>query len=185
MYKSIIKPPLVLALISAVIALLLSLTYNLAGIGELGKTIPQEQLKEIMPLVMPSATELVYKKVSLEDTKLLGVYSDNGGSGTVIHMLGDGYAGKGTMKLMVGFDKDGNVTGVHVLENGETPQVGTKALTPEFLSQFIGKSGELTAAKDSSGDIDAVAGATVTSKSITKSVSTAYTLYEAVKGEVQ
>lgn len=185
MFKTIIKPALVLALISGVIALLLSLTYTLGGIGELGKTVPPEQLKEVMPIVLPSATGLSYKKVGFESSNLLGVYLDDGGSGTVIHMLGDGYGGSDTMKLMVGFDKAGLVTGVSVLENTETPQVGTKALTPEFLSQFIGKSGKLTAAKDGSGDIDAIAGATISSKAITDSVSAAFELYEAVKGEVQ
>lgn len=72
------------------------------------------------------------------------------------------------LKLMVGIDTEGTVTGVTVLSSNETPGLGARA--EEVLSpQFKGKSGELALSKNG-GEIDAITGATITSTAVTNAV---------------
>lgn len=182
MFKDIIKPTLVLIVICAVVSGLLAFTYNAAGIGELGNGLSADELSEYAPQTMPNATKLTKVNVSVEDAALLGVYKDEGNAGAAFHVVTKGYGGE--LKLLVGIDNEGAITGVSVTHSMETNGVGTRALTAEFLSNFVGKSESVSVQKDDTGDIDAIAGATVTSKALGAGVNTALNMYEQVKGEL-
>ena len=66
--------------------------------------------------------------------------------------------------------QDGGVTGVVVRDLHETYGLGREALTDTaFLGQFLGTAGEASVGKD----IEALTGATVTSKAIAKGVNSA------------
>ena len=84
----------------------------------------------------------------------------------------------GTLKVMVGFDKDGNVYGYSILESNETPGLGAKAdkwFQKGSKGQIIGKSPatELKVTKDK-GDVDAITGSTITSRAFLRCVNKAY-----------
>lgn len=65
--------------------------------------------------------------------------------------------------MMVGVDLDGLVTGVSIVKMTETPGFGTRATSESwFLSQFAGQS----AAVELGNGVDALSGATVTSRAI-------------------
>lgn len=82
----------------------------------------------------------------------------------------------GTIQIMTGFDKELKVTGVEILSIDDTPGLGMNAKKAEFRQQFVGKTGELTVSKQASADneIQALTGATITSKAVTRCVSAAY-----------
>lgn len=181
MYKEIIKPTLVLVIISSIISGALALAYNLTGVGELGKTIPANELSAYISEVLPQGEKLVSKKVAVEDPNLLGVYGDIGKKGAAIHVLTKGYGGE--MKVLVGLDMDGKVTGIKILDTLETPNIGSKIETPEFLQKYVGKSKEVAIKKDG-GEIDGIAGATISSRALTKAVNTAFDVFDKVKGEL-
>lgn len=183
MFKNIIKPTIVLCIICVVVSGLLAFTYNAAGISELGTGLSSEQLNEFMPQVLPSGTKLSSVKVSFEDTSLLSVYKDEGGAGSAVFITADGYGGKQTLKMLVGFDSNGAVAGVAVVENAETPGVGSKALTSEFLSNFVGITEPITVDKNGA-DVDAIGGATISSKAVGTAVAAAIDMYNNVKGEL-
>ena len=86
---------------------------------------------------------------------------------------------------MVGVDKTGTVKGVSILSISETAGLGMNAQKPSFLNQFNGKSGQLTVVKTtpSANEIQALTGATITSKAMTSAVNTALSLYQQVGGE--
>lgn len=97
----------------------------------------------------------------------------------------------GTLKVMVGFDKDGNVYGYSILESNETPGLGAKADKWFQLGQkgqVVGKSpatepqSELRVTKDTrgGGTVDAITGSTITSKAFLRSVNKAYTNLQTV-----
>ena len=72
--------------------------------------------------------------------------------------------------MMIGVNNDGHVTGLVVRDLSETIGLGRDALTDhEFLAQFLNTSGEATVGEN----VDAITGATVTSKAITRSVNSA------------
>ncbi|BBF44485.1 electron transport complex protein RnfG [Lachnospiraceae bacterium KM106-2] len=82
----------------------------------------------------------------------------------------------GDIKISVGIAADGTVQGMEVLESTETAGLGQKASEPEFKDQFKGKKADsLEVTKDSPSDtqIQAISGATITSKAVTKAVNAA------------
>lgn len=182
-FQEIIRPTLVLISICVVVAGLLAFTYDAAGIKALEAAgLSEKQLAEALPEVLPEGTLLTKAETSYEDPDFLGLYRDEGGAGCALFVKAKGYGG--AIKLLVGFSPDGAVTGVRTMENAETPGLGTRALTGDYLAQYIGRSGEV-AVKADGGDIDAIAGSTISSKAVVRGVNAAMAAYEQVKGELQ
>lgn len=81
----------------------------------------------------------------------------------------------GDIAIMVGVSSTGEVTGLKVINNNETPGLGSKISGQEFVSQFIGKNYySLSLRQDSSkGEIDGVSGATISSRAVVDAVRSA------------
>ena len=84
----------------------------------------------------------------------------------------EGYAGN--IKMAVGI-KDGKVTGISMLEIGETAGLGMEARdNPDFTAQYVGKDVEkyvvVKNAPAGDGEIQAITGATITSRAVTGAV---------------
>lgn len=84
----------------------------------------------------------------------------------------------GEIVLMVGINADKTVEGISVVSHGETPGLGAVAAakTPageRFRDSFLGKSGSVAVT-----DIDAISGATITSKAVAEGVSAALAYLE-------
>jgi electron transport complex protein RnfG len=82
----------------------------------------------------------------------------------------------GTIKLLVAVGPDNKVIKYTILESKETPGLGDKAAKAPFYEQFTGKTSEhLKVTKDAGNkeDIQAISGATITSKAVTLAVKTA------------
>ncbi len=82
----------------------------------------------------------------------------------------------GEILLMVGVGNDGAVTGVEVVSHSETSGLGANATKEEFRSQFKGVSQSVAVTKDG-GQIDALTGATVTSRAVCDGVNAALSCY--------
>lgn len=96
--------------------------------------------------------------------------------GYVISFLAtEGYGGD--ISLSMGMTNEGEITGLEVLEASETAGLGAKCKEPEFKKQFAGKNADsIEYTKDGAkGDnqIDAISGATITTKAVTKGVNAA------------
>ena len=92
---------------------------------------------------------------------------------------------QGNIEMIVGVDADNAVTGVSIVSNKETAGIGSKVMDNnalpsgvKVLDQFIGKSGagSLVVGKT----VDAISGATVSSKGVTKGVNAALAVAEAL-----
>ncbi|OQB14715.1 MAG: Electron transport complex protein RnfD [Firmicutes bacterium ADurb.Bin193] len=83
---------------------------------------------------------------------------------------------KSDIKMTVGIDENLKVTGVSITDaSGETTGLGTRVTEPEFIGQFVGKTKDITingTAPNENG-IDAITGATVSSKAVTAGVNDA------------
>ena len=82
-----------------------------------------------------------------------------------------------TITMMVGVDKAGNVLGIDVVSHTETAGLGavSDADTPagvSFREQFIGAAGSVSVKKDG-GQMDAITGATITSRAVCAGVNAA------------
>lgn len=89
----------------------------------------------------------------------------------------EGYGGD--IQFTVGFDMNGKVTGISMLSISETAGLGMKAKEKDFLEKYVGKAGGgFVVNKDNTSgatnQIDAISGATVTTRAVTKGVNAAY-----------
>jgi len=121
-----------------------------------------------------------------QGAKLKAAYQAAKGSddaGYAVEVITSG--SQGDIDMIVGVDADGAVTGVSIVENKETSGIGSKVMDNEplaggtgVLDQFIGKSGagSLVVKKN----VDAISGATVSSKGVTKGVNAALAVAEAL-----
>jgi electron transport complex protein RnfG len=85
-----------------------------------------------------------------------------------------GFAGKIT--IMAGFKPDGTILNIKVLEQKETPGLGTKMTEPAFKDQFNDKDPaqfNLKVKKDG-GSVDAITAATISSRAFCDAVQRAY-----------
>ena len=160
MKKSLFVP--IVAILSAA-AILLAASFALNNVAE--KTAQKKHL-ELMQTLLPDSKSFLKEAYDGEDTNIRTVHK--GDSGFVIETVTAGYADD--IRMLIGVNNDGKVTGLVILDMAETFGLGATALTDhEFLSQFLNTSGEASVG----GDIDAISGATVTSKAIVRSVNSA------------
>ena len=113
-----------------------------------------------------------------------GLAADSSVMGYVVETVSKGYGGD--ISLMVGVGVDGTVQGVSILSINETAGLGMNAENPEFLEQFLGKSGTIGVQKNGSSDteIQALTGATITSEAMADGVNQALFVCEQLGGGV-
>ena len=111
-------------------------------------------------------------------------YADASGIVSKVYQGENGYAlevGPGgfdnTITMMVGIDNEGKVLGISIVNHTETAGLGAvaDADTPKgiaFREQFVGTSGSVSVTKDG-GMMDAITGATITSRAICVGVNAA------------
>jgi electron transport complex protein RnfG len=82
----------------------------------------------------------------------------------------------GNISLMAGFKPDGTIISITVLEQKETPGLGTKMTEPSFKDQFNNKNpGEFSLkVKKDGGQVDAITAATISSRAFCVAVQRAY-----------
>ena len=77
---------------------------------------------------------------------------------------------------MAGFKPDGTIINISVLEQKETPGLGTKMAEPKFKDQFNDKnpSQYILKVKKDGGPVDAITAATISSRAFCDAVQRAY-----------
>lgn len=165
--------------VTVIVSLLLALVYSVTK-----EPIAAQQEAErqaALAIVAPGAD--VFSELYSEDPTIDGITGAYAGTelvGYCVEVSPNGFGGP--VSLMVGVDPNGSVTGVVVLEHSETPGLGSKAEEPEFLDQFLGKSGTITV-KEGDNSIQAITGATITSRAVADGVNTALTAVLNFDGE--
>ena len=99
-----------------------------------------------------------------------------------VHKAGDaGYVvtskfsgAQGNITMAVGVDSDNKCTGISIIEHAETSGLGANAASTgdvgvNFREQFVGQD-ESIALSNAGGNIDALTGATITSRAVTEAV---------------
>lgn len=161
------KPILVLVLISLSAALLLALTNALTA-PEIAKEERRKE-EEALSLVLPSATG--FDTVALPENApatVTAVYRAKNGAGYAVRIETAGFAGG--LKLLFGIDGSGRLAGLSTLATSETDGYGKKCAEDSYSSQYIGKDATLSG-------VDAVSGATKSSKAYEKAAHDAFAVY--------
>jgi electron transport complex protein RnfG len=167
--KYVARLALILFLITAVVALALAFVNKVTApiIADLNA----EKTQKAIEAVLPGGGESID---FTDDTGLVSVVY-KGESGYAIQVAPVGFDGAITM--MVGVDFEGNVLGISVIDQSETAGLGAvcaaKTSAGEaFRGQFEGVSGTVAVSKDG-GELDAITGATITSRAVCRGVNAA------------
>lgn len=89
----------------------------------------------------------------------------------------------GDIRLMVGLTAERKVVTYRTLAANETPGLGAKLGDAEFVRQFGGKNGPSLKVKKDGGEIDAITGATITSRAICEAIADACARVDRVEGK--
>lgn len=189
--RDLMKPAISLLLICAVVTAALAFT-NAITIDQI-KESEASAAKEAMETVLSSADrfEAIESLDGISEdapglVKVNGVYNGFKGDtleGYVFQVVTKGYGGD--INVTVGVNTDGQITGVNVGNNSETPGLGKKSEEPQFKSQMEGitPNGPLVIVKSSktkSEEIEAISGATITSTAVVKAVQAAIDAFSAI-----
>ena len=174
--------PLIALILAAVLLFGMS-----AVLSDIGRNNAQAHHLELMQTLLPGATEFTNEPYAGEDANIRSVHKSD--IGFVVETVTYGYAGEITM--FIGVSNAGKVTGLVVSDAHETFGLGGKALTDHvFLAQFLNKTGsfevatsgadafsgataEAEPAEGEATPVDAITGATVTSKAVVRCINSA------------
>lgn len=166
-YKEYIKPVVVLVAICFVVTLALSFTY--------GITEPKIEARAKSD-ADKARTQLIkeadgFKEVKGDlaesddgDARVTECYEATNGAGSVMTVETKSFGG--VMKMMVGVDKEGKITGIVISSHDDTPGVGTKDMTDEYLGQYKGLTELTDPSVKKESQIDYISGASVTGQAI-------------------
>lgn len=160
MVKSIFVPLLSILL---AVAIVLGVNLGLSGVKEANA---EKELAAKLLEILPGSTTFEQEEYTGDDANIRCVYKTD--KGYVVLTATQGYAG--TITMLIGVSSDGKVEGLQIREMSETYGLGWNALTDaDFLKQFLGTDGDAQVGTN----VDAIAGATVTSKAVARSVNSA------------
>lgn len=129
-----------------------------------------EKSKEISILaIFKGGTSTEKLKTDDDGREVYLVYKNKDIMGYAVFVSSSGFGGN--IDMIVGMDSEQNTVGVQIVTMSETPGVGTKVKTPEFLNRFKGKTHDAP-----TDGVDAISGATVSSKAVIEGVKAAHTV---------
>ena len=181
------KKPIIALILAAVLLFAVN-----AVTFDIGLANARQDHLELMQTLLPGAEEFTVEPYAGEDANIRSVHKSD--IGFVVETSTYGSAGEITM--LIGVNNAGKVTGLVVREAYETLGLGGNALTDhEFLAQFLNKTGsfevaaagadafsgataeaapaEAAPAEGEATPVDAITGATVTSKAVIRCVNSA------------
>ena len=180
--KEVLVPTISLFLICTVVTLLLAVTNSVTApkIQQLQIEIANRTKAEVLSVATSFSEEKTVELNKVTYTYYEGYDDSKNVVGYVFTTSAKGYGGD--IVTMVGVKADGVVSGLDFLSISETAGLGMNAKSDDFKSQFVGKSGVIGVNKNTSSDteIQALTGATITSKAVTEAVNIALELYEEV-----
>ena len=134
------------------------------------ENITYEKTQEAVSAVLPGGGD----SIEFPATDLVSkVYQ--GENGYAVEVTPSGF--DNTITMMVGIDASGAVSGISIIDHSETAGLGavaaaTTAAGEAFRGQFKGLTGSVSVSKDG-GQIDAITGATITSRAVCEGVNAA------------
>ena len=161
----VLRLTLTLFLITTIVAGLLGLV-NYVTADTIAEQIAQKAENAMLQVLEADS----YEPLDVPEESAVTADYRAGDRGYVVRVAPNGFGG--AIDMMVGVDVSGAVTGVAIVSQSETASLGANCTREDFRAQFTGKTGTLSVSKDG-GEIEALTGATVTSRAVTEGVNTA------------
>ena len=168
-----------LTMISLVASALLGIVYQMTK-APIELSVPNKKLaaiKQVVPEFTNNPNNDRYRLPTGEGDSL-DIYPAKK-DGNIVGYAVNTYSKKGfsgNINLMAGFKSDGTIINITVLEQKETPGLGTKMTEPAFRNQFNDKQPaefKMKVKKDG-GSVDAITAATISSRAFCDAIQRAY-----------
>lgn len=174
--RYILRLSLTLLIITSVMAALLAGVNAVTGPVIAARTA--EKTRQAIAEVLPGVTG--YSQIDFTDetglvTRVYRESLSSGGYRYAVEVTPAGFGG--TVTMLVGVGTDGSVLGVRIIDHSETVGLGAVAAADSaagraFRESFLGLTGTVAVTRDGS-TVDALTGATVTSRAVCEGVSAA------------
>jgi len=172
--RNILKLSAVLLIIAAISGVTLGVIYTVTK-EPIAKQVKLEEEKALKA-IFPKATSFnlttgkdnyTYYKVHVKN-KLIGYAIDASGKGFA-----------STIKIKVGMNLNKTIKSIRITSQNETPGLGTRIKREKFINQFTNKTlKQILLKKDSSqGTIDALTGATISSRAVSEAMQKSITKF--------
>ncbi len=178
-----IKPVIVLSLITTIVSVLLIVTYNLTYVDTSG--IITDDLREKCVYLMGEGdfsivTDWKAEGYAIEKPDNVEKLIKKSDGSLAFQIITSGY-NKNGLNLLVAMDDQGAVKGVSIVSITETPGLGTKVDSEDFLAKFSGLKDTVEVVKSapsSDNEVEAVTGATYSSKGVVSAINIAIETYK-------
>jgi len=198
--SDVLKSGVTLAAIGAVCAALVAITYSLTS-----ERIAANEQAWLEKSLEPALAGLTFEGSVSEsmlvirtphdlpgpdDVIIYRVYADEHPVAALFAVTArDGYAG--AIRVLIGIEYDGTITGIRILEHRETPGLGDKIVSSrsDWVYQFDGRSLadpglEEWAIKRDGGEFDQLTGASVTPRAVIKVTKDTLIYFDAHRDEI-
>ena len=198
--SDVLKSGVTLAAIGAVCAALVAITYSLTS-----ERIAANEQAWLEKSLEPALAGLTFEGSVSEsmlvirtphdlpgpdDVIIYRVYADEHPVAALFAVTArDGYAG--AIRVLIGIEYDGTITGIRILEHRETPGLGDKIVSSrsDWVYQFDGRSLadpglEGWAIKRDGGEFDQLTGASVTPRAVIKVTKDTLIYFDAHRDEI-
>jgi electron transport complex protein RnfG len=122
----------------------------------------EQKIQRMLLEIFPDMTEH-----SLE-ADIYRIYSNGAEIGSAFLALGKGYGG--FIDILVGLENETTIKGVTIVSHLESPGLGARITESAFREQFIGVNIADVALRQEGGEIDAITGATISSKAVVEAI---------------
>ena len=178
--KKILKLTVILFLVSAIVA----------GVLGVVNEVTKDRIEEQKQIKTAKAYAAVLPSEGYEELELdLSAYSNidsiskaTGGEGYVVKTSFSG--AQGNITMVVGVDNNYKCTGISIISHAETSGLGANAASTSdvgvtWRAQFVGQDKNMAITK-AGGTIDALTGATITSRSVAEAAANAISVVESL-----
>ena len=178
--NKIVKLTLVLFLICAIVAGILGVVDAVTR-----DTIAEQERIKTEKAYAAVLSSDGYEEVAFDAAAFPTVDSVNRCSNGAGYVVVSTFSGaQGSITMATGVDNDYKCTGISIISHAETSGLGANAASTSEIgvnwrAQFVGEDGDIALAK-AGGEIDALSGATITSKSVTNAVATSIAAVKAL-----
>lgn len=188
--KEIVKLGTLLLVICAISASLLGFANEMTKDKIVEQREYQSQQSRIA--VLPDADrfeeidEAKFQEFALANEKIKEVFIGYAGDGIVGYVVKTAPTGfSGAVEVITGISTDGSIAGVRIGSHAETPGLGANATLADFYTQYDGldssKGVKTVKIPPADNEIQAISGATITSKAVTEGVMFAIEVYDKLK----
>jgi len=142
----------------------------------------QEPLKKVLPAFDNNPLKDVQ---NIDGLEMFTAKKGSKVTGYAVKSVAKGYNEKDPIWVLTGFNPDGSINKVTVLQHKESQGKGSQACEDEFLAQFIGKNPatfKLTVSEEG-GNVDGISGCTVSATGVCKAIENGYNAFK--KGGVK